>query len=163
MSPDVVIFAIGNPSRGDDALGPLLMERLRDWLPLQPEGARFELVEDFQLQVEHALDLEGKSLALFIDAGSGTPAPYSFTPVRAAGDLAHTSHALEPATVLHVQGKLQGTAPPPAFVLCVRGEAFELGEPLSPAALEHLEQAWERLQSLCRDACPEAWAYNSGI
>lgn len=155
MASDVVIFAIGNPSRGDDAIGPLLMERLREWLPGQAEGARFELVEDFQLQVEHALDLEGRSLALFIDAGSGTPAPFHFGLLQAAADFTHTSHALGPETVLHVYQKLQGRPPPPAFVLCVRGDAFELGEPLSDAAQTHLEAAWQKLQSLCQ-ALPQA-------
>ena len=157
MQPDVVIFAIGNPSRGDDAIGPLLMECLRDWLPGQAEGARFELVEDFQLQVEHALDLEGRSLALFIDAGSGTPAPFHFAPLQAAADFTHTSHALGPETVLHVYQKLQGCPPPPAFVLCVRGEAFTLGEPLSAAAQAHLEVAWQKLQALCQAPSAAAW------
>ncbi len=149
MPPDVVIFAIGNPSRGDDAIGPLLMERLRDWLPGQAGGARFELVEDFQLQVEHALDLEGKSLALFIDAGSGTPVPFHFGPLQPAADFTHTSHALGPATVLHVYQKLQGRESPPSFVLCVRGEAFDLGAPLSEVAQAHLEQAWVLVRRLC--------------
>ena len=69
----VVVFAVGNPSRGDDALGPLLM----DWLAEQARPD-VQLVSDFQLQIEHALDLEGHSLALFIDAGTGTPAPFEF-------------------------------------------------------------------------------------
>ena len=49
----VVVFAVGNPSRGDDALGPLLMAGLeqQDWPGVQ-------LVSDFQLQIEHALDLD---------------------------------------------------------------------------------------------------------
>lgn len=157
MLSDVVIFAIGNPSRGDDAIGPLLMERLRDWLPGQAEAARFELVEDFQLQVEHALDLEGRALALFIDAGSGTPAPFHFAPLQAAADFTHTSHALGPETVLHVYQKLQGRPPPPTFVLCVRGEAFALGDPLSNAARAHLEAAWQKLQALCQAPSLAAW------
>ncbi len=59
----VVVFAVGNPSRGDDALGPLLMA----WLEQQARPG-VQLVGDFQLQIEHALDLEGHPLALFIDA-----------------------------------------------------------------------------------------------
>ncbi len=158
MRPDVVIFAIGNPSRGDDALGPLLMARLQAWLPQQPNGFRFELVEDFQLQVEHALDLEEKSLALFIDAGSGTPAPYCFGPIKAAADFAHTSHALGPETVLHVYEQVQKCQPPSAYVLCVRGESFELGEPLSEAAEGYMNSAWAHLQELCVQASDEAWS-----
>lgn len=157
MRPDIVIFATGNPSRGDDAIGPLLLERLRAWLPGEPQGVRFELVEDFQLQVEHALDLEARALALFIDAGSATPAPFHFAAVRAAADFTHTSHALSPAAVLHVYERLQGRPPPAAFVLCVRGVAFELGAPVSAAAQCHLEAAWVKLQTLCREPSAMAW------
>ena len=47
-------------------------------------AAEFELLEDFQLQIEHALDLAGRRLALFIDAGTGTPAPFAFYAIDAA-------------------------------------------------------------------------------
>jgi exonuclease VII small subunit len=33
-------------------------------------------------------------------------------------------------------------------VLCVRGEAFELGEGLSEAASRHLEAAWQQVRQL---------------
>ena len=78
----VVVFAVGNPSRGDDALGPLLM----DWLAEQARPG-VHLVSDFQLQIEHALDLEGHQLALFIDAGTGTPAPFEFRETGPAATL----------------------------------------------------------------------------
>jgi hypothetical protein len=42
----------------------------------------FELIGDFQWQVEHALDLAGRRLALFIDAGERTPAPFVFVRCR---------------------------------------------------------------------------------
>jgi len=146
---EVVVFGIGNPSRGDDALGPLLLQRL--------EAARLPgivTVEDFQLQIEHAIDLQGRSLALFIDAGQGTPAPFSFEPVLPRFNPAHTSHALAPGDVLAVYSQALGQTPPPAYVLCVRGQRFELGEGLSPAAMAHLEAAWGFLQQLCQ--APEA-------
>ena len=59
----LVMFAWGNPSRGDDGLGPWFAERFRHC-----EGADFELVEDFQLQVEHLLDCREAGLLLFVDA-----------------------------------------------------------------------------------------------
>ena len=57
MTARLVIFAVGNPSRGDDALGPELLARLADWLAKQNPAVDVELVEDFQLQIEHALDV----------------------------------------------------------------------------------------------------------
>ena len=151
MSAAVVIFACGNPSRGDDALGPLLLERLRPWLQTEGLADAVELVEDFQLQIEHALDLEGRRLALFIDAGHGTPAPFSYYRAEPDDKPGHSTHAIAPGAVLAVYRRINGSAPPPAYVLCVRGESFELGEGLSAAAGESLEAAWARLQAFCRE------------
>lgn len=154
----VVVFAVGNPSRGDDALGPLLLDRLHDWLAAEGLGAGFELIGDFQLQVEHALDLAGRRLALFIDAAQGVPAPYVFRETTAGGNRSPTTHALSPEAVLAVL-PLVGTAPPPAaFVLAVRGESFALGEAPGAAALSHAEEAFTLLQRLCRNPEPAAWA-----
>jgi len=153
----LVIFAVGNPSRGDDAIGPLLGERLTAWLAAEGLSGQCELIEDFQLQIEHSLDLCDRRLALFIDAGSGTPAPYTFQRSEAATDFAHTTHALKPEAVLQVHVQTEGQ-PPPAWVLCVRGEQFELGAALSPTAEKHAAAAFALLTTLCRNADPAIWA-----
>lgn len=160
MSAPVVIFALGNPARGDDAIGPLLCQRLADWLAVQGLAGQCELIEDFQLQIEHSLDLQGRQLALFIDAGSGTPAPYTFQRIAPARDarLAHSTHALKPEAVLQVHTQIESQPPPPAFVLCVRGEHFDLGAAPSPAAESHMAAAFDLLQALCRHPAQDAWA-----
>lgn len=158
MTAPVIVFAVGNPSRGDDALGPLLAERFAAELAESGQAAKFEVVEDFQLQVEHALDLEGRALALFIDAGTGTPAPYSFRKIAPAAGYGHTTHALAPEAVLQVYGQTQGGELPPAYLLCVRGESFELGEGLSPEAERHLAAALELLRELARAPDAGAWS-----
>lgn len=157
MTAPVVVIAIGNPSRGDDALGPHLLARLEGWLAAEGGVGKVELIEDFQLQIEHAIDLEGRRLALFIDAGERTPGPYRFTRIQPAAGVTHTSHALPPEAVLQVYCRTGSGEPPPAFVLCVRGESFELGEGLSAAAAANAEAAWELLQALCANAQLEAW------
>lgn len=157
MIPPVVIFAVGNPSRGDDAIGPELCGRLEKWLENEGLADQFELIEDFQLQIEHALDLQNRQLALFIDAGANTATPYTFQRIVPATGIAHTTHELPPAAVLQVYLQTEGSVPPPAFVLCVRGEDFELGEPLSTAAESHLAAAFKLLQQLCRHARPDEW------
>lgn len=135
MPPAILIIGIGNPSRGDDALGPLLIERLEALnLP------NVELLTDFQLQVEFALDLQNRQQVIFIDASLNAELPFEFTPVQAVEDHSYSSHALSPGAVLHAYRKLYGE-PPPAFVLAIRGESFELGEGLSDTAMKHLEIA----------------------
>lgn len=146
----VLVIAVGNRSRGDDALGPLLLDRLDAFLAHRRVRDDFELIEDFQLQIEHALDIAGRRLVLFIDAGTGTAVPFGFCGVAAAAPLAgHSTHALAPQAVLGVHRQITGEEPPPAFVLCVRGERFGLGEDLSVAARAHLEAAWRHLVALC--------------
>lgn len=157
MTAPVVVFAVGNPSRGDDALGPLLCARLEAWLETAGLADGFTLIEDFQLQIEHALDLVGCQLALFIDAGERTPGPFIFAPIAASTASSPTSHALAPEAVLQVYRQTEGEAPPPAFVLCVRGEGFELGAPLSPVAQASGDAAFAFLTGLCRTASPAAW------
>jgi hydrogenase maturation protease len=157
VTAPVVVFAVGNPSRGDDALGPLLAERVRQWLPLAGLADAVEVVEDFQLQIEHALDLQGRSLALFIDAGEGTPLPLTLRPIGPSATASHSTHALAPEAVLEVYRRTEGAAPPPAFVLCVRGEDFELGAPLTAAAGERADLAMEVLGELLADRSPAAW------
>lgn len=152
----LVCFGYGNPSRGDDALGPLLLERLSRWLEAHP-GQDVEVVPDFQLQIEHTLDLKGRDLALFLDADAACPAPFSFRRAVPCQDASYSTHELSPGAVLQVFRQVEGAAPPPAFILGVRGEAFELGEPLSPAAEVHLEAAWTFLRRLLEDPRPEAW------
>jgi hydrogenase maturation protease len=153
----VVVFACGNPSRGDDALGPMLLDRLQGWLDAQGLAGSFELIGDFQLQIEHALDVAGRGLALFIDAGHGTPAPLVFREAFAMERAGHSTHALPPESVLAVLPRISGEVPPAAFVLCVRGEEFELGEGLSEAAKIHAEKAFDLLRQLCLDATVDVW------
>ena len=155
----LAVIAIGNPSRGDDALGPLLMERLAAWLESEGKSEQVDLIEDFQLQIEHAMDLQDRRLVVFVDAGTGTPAPYSFTALTATSDFGHTTHAISPGAVLHVFQKTMGGEPPPCFVLCVRGETFELGAELSEPATEHLAAALQHLQYLLTN--PELGVWQS--
>jgi hydrogenase maturation protease len=148
----LVVFGWGNDARGDDGLGPLLLERVaRLGLP------DVTTIEDFQLQIEHALDLDGADLALFLDAGKDTPAPFIFREIEARRDASFSTHALSPEAVLDVFAHSLGRTPPPSFVLCVRGESFELGESLSGEGRERLEAAWEFVGRLMQERAPEAW------
>lgn len=144
-----LVFAVGNLSRGDDAVGPLLAQRLEAL-----ELAGVEVLTDFQLQVEHALDLEQREHVIFLDACVDTDAPVVERPLRAESSFTHTSHALAPQHVLETYRRVMGREPPPATLLGVRALSFELGEGLSPTAAAACEAAWPRLLSLCGAARP---------
>ncbi|MDP2155734.1 MAG: hydrogenase maturation protease [Sulfuricella sp.] len=157
LTAPLLIFAYGNPSRGDDALGPQLLDLLAGSRAQHPERPGFELVTDFQLQVEHAMDLEGRDLALFIDASVSCPAPFLLSPLQPARDARYTTHEMSPQAVLHVYEQVYQRPAPPSFLLSVRGESFELGEPLSRAAIENRDAALALLVQLCSQPNLKVW------
>ncbi len=147
MAAPVLIIAIGNESRGDDALGPLLLRQLDAWLTSGEERRekgfieQFEMLEEFQLQIEHAMDMKDRKLVLFIDAGMDTPVPFSFYRAKLSDEPTLYSHALAPEALLKVYTDFYGETSPDAFVLCIRGNHFELGEPPSAESCANLRSA----------------------
>jgi hydrogenase maturation protease len=143
MTPPVLVFGWGNGSRGDDALGPLFVERLRAELGPRDD---IELLDDYQPMVEHALDLRGRSRVLLVDASLDGAAPFQVSTLRAAADVRIGSHALSPQALLQVYRHLHGHDAPPCTLLAIRGQCFELGAPPSAAARAHLDAAlqWAR-------------------
>jgi len=140
----ILIFAYGNPSRGDDALGPAMYELLEQQ---QKAGllTDVELLTDFQLQIEHATDLQHRKRVIFIDASMTASPPYDFDPVLPEQDVSYTTHAMSPAAVLAVYQQIHQRPPPSSYILSIRGYAFDLGEPLSGRARSHLRTAFEFL------------------
>ncbi|MDX2015152.1 MAG: hydrogenase maturation protease [Myxococcaceae bacterium] len=132
--PRVLVFGWGNPSRGDDALGPAFVG----------EAARrddVELLVDYQLQPEHALDLVGRVEVLFVDAAVDAAEPFEVRAVAPDAAASLTTHHLSPGALLHVFEQLTGEKAPPAKVLAIRGWQFGLGEALSERARKNLEAA----------------------
>ena len=138
-----LVIGIGNPSRGDDALGPLLVERIE---AMELPGV--ECLTDFQLRVEHALDLVGREQVVFVDATVAGEARCSLAPVAPARDASATTHALTPAALLDAYVRVTGLALPATHVLAIRGYAFELGEDLSASARANLEAAARVLEGV---------------
>ena len=141
MTAPTLVFTWGNPSRGDDALGPMFGERLVDLAASHPEWGEIEVLTDFQLQIEHALDLRDRSRVLFVDASVDATPPCLLQRIEAARDVSFTTHAMSPQSVLQVYCDLEKEAPPPTWQLAICGTSFELGEGLSAAARDNLEAA----------------------
>jgi hydrogenase maturation protease len=159
MPPSVLILGIGNPSLGDDALGPLLIERLETLLTQEDSAAalNIELLTDFQLQIEHALDLLNRSLVLFVDAHVDCSEPFEMTAVKPQANRSVSTHALSPGAVLRVYEDVHHQSPPPAFQFGVRAASFELGEGLSSKGRLHLEAALDGVLWLCQHPDLDSW------
>jgi hydrogenase maturation protease len=148
----VLLLGYGNPSRSDDALGVLLLEQL-------PETClqSVDLLTDFQLQIEHALDLKNRQLVLFADASVANTKPIAFSQLQAVYDNSYTTHAMSPAAVMQVYQDIEKTAPPPCFLLTMQAVQFELGEGLSETATNSLQQAVDFVQKLFAQPDLSVW------
>lgn len=110
--------------------------------------SRVDLLSDYQLQVEHALDLRGRALVVFADAASTGPEPFSFERLVPEREVGYTTHGMTPGAVLRVYEQVTGEVPPPAHILAIRGYAFDLGGALTGAASENLSKATEMMVNL---------------
>jgi hydrogenase maturation protease len=137
----VLILTYGNPSRGDDALGPVLFDMLETHKQETDTLDKVDLLTDFQLQIEHAIDLENRQCILFVDAGLSCAEPFELRPLQAEKDDSFTTHAMSPAAVLSVYRQINLEDAPPACLLTIRGYEFGLGLPISKAARKNLESA----------------------
>ena len=153
MTKPVLILGFGNPSRGDDAVGPLLIE----FLAQHAESSAIELITDFQLQIEHALDLQNRQLVLFMDASVNAAAELCFQRIRPAKDPSYSSHALSPVALLDVYHTITGQQPPPSFLLTLKAEQFELGSGLSAAMQNRFQTACEFVTQLLGQPQLQVW------
>ena len=154
MVKPVLVFGFGNPSRGDDALGPLLLEFIEanfDWPSI-------EFLTDFQLQIEHALDMENRKLVLFVDASVSCRSAFDFAKLEPAVDNNYTTHAMSPAAVLQVYQAIKKQTPPPSFLLSIKAEKMKLGSGLSPQAQGHFNQACQFAEGLMQNLNIDFWA-----
>lgn len=136
----VLVIGIGNPSRGDDALGPAVVARLEELLRAELAGGQVETLVDFQLQIEHTLDISGRDKVFIVDASVGAASPLAIGRVAANDAPSPFSHAMSPAELLGVYERTFGPAPP-VWAVAVRGRTFELGAPIGDEALAHVEPA----------------------
>lgn len=151
----LLVFGFGNPSRGDDALGPEFVRRAEARFSEAIAHGVLDVLTDYQLQVEHVLDLEGRERVYFVDASAPVTEPqpqlqlqpqlqsqgYSVTRVAGACDASFTTHLLSPAALLHIFGAVVESKAPECWLIAIAGHQFELGAPMSPVAEANLTAA----------------------
>lgn len=155
-----LLIAIGNPGRGDDALGPALAERMR---ALGLPGVR--IVVDYQLGIEHAADVAAADAVYFLDASVDPQAsPFRIEAVRGEPGPQFSSHAATPSQVMFLAEELFA-ARPAAWTVEVHGICFDpFVEELSDRARENLEVAAVGLASVLRGGVSvNSWAGASDL
>ncbi|MFI4941502.1 MAG: hydrogenase maturation protease [Burkholderiales bacterium] len=146
MCAPTLIVGFGNPSRGDDALGPTAIAEIERRMAYHPAWGKVDILTDFQLQIEFVTDLADRRCVVFIDASATGAEPFLFEPLQASPENPYTTHALSPASLLTVYRNFHGENAPPSFLLGIRGYEFDLGAPLSVGAASNLEAAITMLE-----------------
>ncbi len=136
MKKTLFFFGYGNPGRGDDALGLLFVDKIK-----QLKQKNVACLSDMQLLVEHVTDLHEHHETVFVDADTVCNAPFEFSSIAAFKDESYTSHALTPAALLYVYQQVYQRDPPTASLLRIRGYNFTLGDLFSKKAEHNLNAA----------------------
>ena len=145
----VLVYGYGNPGRQDDGLGVALAGELEAWAQAgKVPGLAFD--SNYQLNAEDALAVAGSRAVVFIDAAPEGPEPFEFRRLQSKAEIAFSTHAMSPESVLALAAELYG-AQPPAWLLAIRGYAWELNAPPTVGAQANLAAAQKFLQAWIRD------------
>jgi hydrogenase maturation protease len=139
--PTSLIYGIGNDGRQDDGLGWAFIERLEQIRP-RPHAC---LRRTYQLSLEDADLISRYSRVLFVDA-TKDPAVESFSLSRPQPklDFSFTSHAISVPAILATTRQCFEHVPD-AYLLAIRGYAWELQQGLTGPARHNLGQSLEFL------------------
>jgi len=140
----VLLIGYGNLARGDDALGPMLLEKIQPWIIQQQLPV--ELLHEHQLQAELVMDMRERNLVIFIDACVDINSAIDFRRVEPEENSSFTTHAVTPGTLLKTSIDLYTETPADTYILSIRGYDFSFGEALSKQATENLGIADEFLK-----------------
>jgi hydrogenase maturation protease len=138
--PSTILLAIGNNGREDDGLGWAFSE----WLE---QHGRFagEIEWRYQLQIEDAELISHYDRVIFVDASKEQlPGGFAWWPEKPANEVAFSTHALSPGTVLRLAADIYG-ARPEAWTLAISGECWELRIGLSEQGTANLARVKENL------------------
>jgi hydrogenase maturation protease len=136
----ILIIGYGNPGRGDDGVGPALVQRLE---ALAIPGITLE--SDYQLTIEHAAMAAEYDIVVFVDAAADARSPFYFRAVPPAAVEGFTSHGVTPGEVLGL-AQTCFHAKPQGFLLGIQAPALDrFEEGLSSTARKGLQAALDHL------------------
>lgn len=164
-SVNFLIQGIGNPLRGDDALGPRFIEsilgELSNLQELVQMPSRFTCEWVYQLQIEQAEQWSRFSHVLIVDADVSIEIPFQLTQLNdqiahnSLADSAVASHQVSPSAILALSRDVfdfKGHV----YLLSLRAKSFGLGEPLSSEATESLELGLIKARDFARKLFAES-------
>ena len=164
VNPKILVIAYGNRDRQDDGAGWHILSQVAAQLSLQApelpgewtesEDGSLRLLYLYQLLPELAEDLIDYGKIIFVDAHNSPELPnLVFEPVSPAWVHSAFTHHLSIGELLAITQTLYARCPA-AWLLSVRGYAFEFSQELSPQTQALARQAAEMLCSYLHQEAP---------
>ncbi len=145
----VLVIGYGNELRGDDAIGPRIINAIEDW---QVPTVQTKILH--QLTPELAEELARSEWVIFVDACQfNGPHNVQVRPLEAIGcetsgsSVPALGHTCDPQSLLALAQSTYGHRPH-AWSIEVPAEDFSMGEHLSATAEEGIAEALEIIQTL---------------
>ena len=140
-SSNILLIGIGNSGRGDDGLGWLFLDRIKEMYP-----GCFDLEYRYQLQVEDAALICNYDEVLFTDATVEViPKGCALKPCEPARSYYFSSHMQSPEAILYLAETLYGKSPK-TLIMQITGYEWELGNKPNKIALINLGKALQLFQ-----------------
>lgn len=134
MKP-LLIYAIGNEGRQDDGLA-------HEFIDLLPPSEEYDIVQNYQLNVEDAELIHQYHHVLFVDAAVNQKEPFKVSFPQPKPNAGFTTHGLSIEGIMAMSENLFGRLPK-VSLLAIKGEEFELEIGLSTEAKKNLSLANE--------------------
>lgn len=145
----ILLIGIGNSGRSDDGLGWAFLDRVQ-----QEADFPGQIEYRYQLQVEDAAMVSRADRVIFVDSFQGAlPGGFQWAPCNPSRAFEFTSHVLAPAAVMYLCQDLYGKVPP-AELLLIQGDCWDLNTQMSDAAQDRLEHALESFSYHLRQQPP---------
>lgn len=141
----LLVYGYGNPGRQDDGLGVALVEQLEIWA-LAKKIPNLVFDSNYQLNAEDALAIAESQAVVFVDATGEGPEPWGFRRLEPRAEIAFSTHAMAPESVLALAAELYEQRPP-AWLLAIRGYEWEPNETPTAVAQANGAAALDFLQS----------------
>ena len=120
-APDVLVVGLGNTLRGDDALGRIVADRVRN----KSDPSRVKVISQVALTPELAEEFSRVDLVVILDASIDGPTNQIQIHELAATELIDSmAHRIDARSLLGLSNHLYGHAPK-AVTVTIGGEAFE--------------------------------------
>jgi hypothetical protein len=159
----IVVMAFGEMISADSDPASQVLARLRE-RPVA-DSWWLTLIDDDQLRIEHALDLQTNDLAVFIDRRQSGKAPFEFSEILAAEDyrILPVADTLLPSDLLHTLSTMARQGEPPgSFLLTLPDSSDSLEQDGAAATNDNIDATVGFIEDILNNPDTDYWRSKTG-